>query len=407
MSFYLERTARARLQTDQGEQSALPTPLAAHADAHAWVLIADPGAGKTDAFKALKQTEGGTCISARDFIELGPPEGYSSPLFIDSLDEYTAAQGNAGHSALGQIRTRLQELGTPKFRIACREADWRGSTDSDALQRLVTRGNNANGTFSELHLEPLTEAQIIAFIRHHMPWDEAQARHFIRSAQRHDLAGLLDNPQTLLMLLKSVRPEQPQLPTSKLETYQRACAALVQEHNPEHVAASGHVLLADVDVLHAAGYLCAVMLLSGSAAIAKQPNPQHLGHVLVLRSLLVNPPDAPTLGACQAAIGTKLFAGTGSGRFVPRHRTVAEYLAATHLAQRLQAGLPLPRVLALMQGEDGGVVPALRGLHAWLAVAAGTQVRENLIDRDPLGLVLHGDVRDFTVTEKIRLLGGL
>ncbi|MDP3807167.1 MAG: hypothetical protein Q8R19_11575 [Hydrogenophaga sp.] len=64
-------------------------------------------------------------------------------------------------------------------------------------------------------------------------------------------------------------------------------------------------------------------------------------------------------------------------------------------------------MLALMQGEDGGVVPALRGLHAWLAVAAGAQVRENLIARDPLGLVLHGDVRGFTVTEKIRLLDAL
>lgn len=407
MSFYLERTVREHLQTDQGEQWALPTPLAAHADAHAWVLIADPGAGKSAAFEALAHAEGGTCLSARDFIELGPPAGYSSPLFIDGLDEHTAGQEGTAQSALGLIRSRLLQLGTPKFRISCREADWRGSTDSAALQRLVTHGSTANGTFSELHLEPLTEAQTIAFIRHHMPWDEAQARHFIRSAQRHDLAGLLDNPQTLLMLLKSVTLEQPQLPTSKLETYQRACAALVQEHNPEHVAATGHVLLTDADVLHAAGYLCAVMLLSGSAAIAKQPSLEHPTHVLVLRSLLVNPPDAPTLEACQAAIGTKLFAGTGSGHFVPRHRTVAEYLAATHVAQRLQAGLPLPRVLALMQGEDGGVVPALRGLHAWLAVAAGAQVRENLIDRDPLGLVLHGDVRDFTATEKVRLLDGL
>ena len=407
MSFFLPRTVRERLQTDQGERWALPTPLAAHTDTHAWVLIADPGAGKSVAFEALAHAEGGTCLSARDFIELGPPAGYNSPLFIDGLDEHTTGQEGSAQSALGLIRSKLLQLGTPKFRVSCREADWRGSTDSAALQRLVTHGSPANGTFSELHLEPLTEAQTLEFICHQKQWSDAQARSFIHSAQEHDLEGLLDNPQTLLMLLKSVTPKQPQLPTSKLETYQRACAALEQEHNPEHMAASGHVLLTDADVLHAAGYLCAVMLLSGSAAIAKQPNPQHPAQVLVLRSLLVNPPDAPTLEACQAAIGTKLFAGTGSGRFVPRHRTVAEYLAATYVAQRLQAGLPLPRVLALMQGEDGGVVPALRGLHAWLAVAAGAQVRENLIDRDPLGLVLHGDVRDFTVTEKIRLLDGL
>lgn len=408
MSFYLERTVRERRPSDKEGDWSAPTALHTHASTHAWVLIADPGAGKTEAFKALAQAEGGTFIPARDFIELSPPpHGYPSPLFIDGLDEYTATQGNTGHTAIGLIRSRLQQLGTPPFRIACREADWRGSTDSEALQRLVTHSQVTGSTFSELHLEPLTEAQTIDFIRAQKPWDDALARSFIHSAQEHDLAGLLDNPQTLHMLLKSVTPDQPQFPTSKLETYQRACATLVQEHNEAHLAASGHVLLTDAQVLQAAGYLCAVMLLSGSSSIAKQPNQQHPAHVLVLRTLLANQPNTPTLEACQEAVQTKLFAGTGSGRFVPRHRTVAEYLAAEYMAQRIQAGLPLTRVLALMQGEDGGVVPALRGLHAWLAVAAGAQVRENLIARDPLGLVLHGDVRGFTVTEKMRLLQAL
>lgn len=408
MNFHLERSVRERQPAEKGGNWSAPTPLRAHASTHAWVLIADPGAGKTEAFKTLEQAEGGTCLSARDFIELDPPaNGYPGPLFIDGLDEYTAAQGNTGHTAIGLIRSKLQQLGTPPFRIACREADWRGSTDSEALKRIVTNGQVPNGTFSELHLEPLTEAQTIEFISRYMRWDETQARSLVRSAQAHDLEGLLDNPQTLLMLLKSVTHDQPQFPTSKLETYQRACATLVQEHNPAHVAASGHVLLTDAQVLQAAGYLCAVMLLSGSSSIAKQPGQQHPAHVMVLRSLLANHQCAPTLEACQVAIETKLFAGTGSGWFVPRHRTVAEYLAASYVAQRLQAGLPLSRVLALMQGNDGGVVPALRGLHAWLAVAAGAQVRENLIARDPLGLVLHGDVRDFSATEKVRLLAAL
>lgn len=406
MNDFLARSVRKRSEKD-GNWSA-PTPLQTHAMTHAWVLIADPGAGKTEVFTALAQAEGGICISARDFIEMDPPaSGYPSPLFIDGLDEYTASHGNTGQTAIGQIRLKLQHLGIPPFRIACREADWRGSTDSEALQRLVTNGQVPGGTFSELHLEPLTEAQTLEFVRCQKQWDETQARNFIQSAQEHDLHSLLDNPQSLLMLLQSVTQNQPQFPTSKLQAYQRACAALVQEHNETHLAASVHVLLTHEQVLQAAGYLCAVMLLSGSSSIAKQPSQQHPAHVLVLRTLLANQTNTPTLEACQEAIQTKLFAGTGSGCFVPRHRTVAEYLAANYVAQRIQAGLPLTRVLALMQGEDGGVVPALRGLHAWLAVAAGARVRENLIDRDPLGLVLHGDVRGFTTTEKIRLLEAL
>ncbi|MDZ4129333.1 MAG: hypothetical protein U1E02_34960, partial [Hydrogenophaga sp.] len=242
MSFYLERSVRERQPAEKDGNWSAPAPLHTHASTHAWVLIADPGAGKTEAFKALAQAEGGTCISARDFIELDPPAGgYRRPLFIDGLDEYTAGQGNTGHTAIGLIRSKLQQLGTPPFRIACREADWRGSTDSEALQRLVNNSQVPGSTFSELHLEPLTEAQTLEFIRQQKPWDDAQARSFIHSAQEHDLEGLLDNPQTLLMLLKSVTPDQPQFPTSKLETYQRACATLVQEHNQVHLDASSHV----------------------------------------------------------------------------------------------------------------------------------------------------------------------
>ncbi|MDP2219241.1 MAG: hypothetical protein Q8K34_03435, partial [Hydrogenophaga sp.] len=131
MSFYLERSVRERQPAENDGNWSAPAPLHTHASTHAWVLIADPGAGKTEAFKALAQAEGGTCISARDFIELDPPAGgYRRPLFIDGLDEYTAGQGNTGHTAIGLIRSKLQQLGTPPFRIACREADWRGSTDS-------------------------------------------------------------------------------------------------------------------------------------------------------------------------------------------------------------------------------------------------------------------------------------
>jgi hypothetical protein len=59
-----------------------------------------------------------------------------------------------------------------------------------------------------------------------------------------------------------------------------------------------------------------------------------------------------------------------------------------------------------MAGEDGGIVPDLRGLAAWLAVHC-RGARAELVERDPLGIVLYGDVRDFPTDDKRRVLAAL
>src|SRR5450759_1747852 len=89
----LERSAQAR--AEDGTRSS-PAPLSQYSDVPAWVLIADPGAGKTDVFRTLSEAEGGCYSTARDFLALLPPAGQSGPIFIDGLDEMTA--GNAAGS---------------------------------------------------------------------------------------------------------------------------------------------------------------------------------------------------------------------------------------------------------------------------------------------------------------------
>ncbi len=393
----LERNAKAR--TDDGLLSN-PEPLSSYSEVHAWVLIADPGAGKTDAFKTLSEAEGGYYTKARDFVELDLPPDWSSPIFIDGLDEMTAGT-TAGSTAFGQIRTKLQNLSTPKFRISCREADWRGNTDSAALQRLVgDRG------FLELHLEPLDRSQTKALIAYWQESDKAAAENFIHEAENRDLGGLLDNPQTLRMLVKAVATTPNGWPASKTQTYAMACAQLVREHNEDHLAAKRHSPLPHDKVLHAAGYLSAIMLLSGSASIALQRQGDAQAGIVALPEL-VSDGTAPDMPTCQAALETRLFRGDGLGNFWPVHRTVAEYLGAQYLVSRIHAGLPANRVLALMLGQDAGVVPELRGLHAWLAAVASGDLRRELIDRDPLGVILNGDVRNFSRYEKLRVLNAL
>lgn len=390
----IERQARSRTGDSLPGSS---ESLAKYRDVHAWVLIADPGAGKSDVFETLSTEEGGRCISARDFVTLGYPADGPAPIFIDGLDEVSAGRAT-GTTALEAIRATLQALGIPKFRISCREADWRGNADSQALRRLVgTRG------FLELHLEPLHRSQSAALVAHWQQSGQPDAENFIREAEIRDLDGLLENPQTLKMLVNAVAAGG--WPESKTQTYELACAKLVQEHNEEWIAARRYSPT-DEQALEAAGYLSAILLLSGNATIARRRHAEATSGTMALTDLSVST-DAPDAASCGAVLQTRLFKGNGRGEFWPVHRTVAEYLAARYLVSRIGAGLPPNRVLALMLGVDNGVVPELRGLHAWLAAVAPASLRKTLIDHDPLGVVLHGDVRNFSRPEKLHLIDAL
>ncbi|MEO7860617.1 MAG: hypothetical protein ABIU05_09250, partial [Nitrospirales bacterium] len=103
--------------------------------------------------------------------------------------------------------------------------------------------------------------------------------------------------------------------------------------------------------------------------------------------------------ALSSAVRRRVFRGDGQGRVIPIHRTVAEYLSAHFLAQRLQAGYPLKRVLAILTGYDGGTLAELRGIFAWLACLY-EQESATLISRDPLGLVLYGDASKLSTSGK-------
>ena len=109
----------------------------------------------------------------------------------------------------------------------------------------------------------------------------------------------------------------------------------------------------------------------------------------------------------QIAVKTKLFKAPAGGRITPLHRHIAEYLAASYISNRINHdGLPIGRVLALITGQDGVVVAEMRGLSAWLAAICLSH-RDEIIDRDPLGVVLYGDVQVFSHQHKRRILEGL
>ena len=107
-------------------------PLAEFRSARAYVLLGDPGGGKTEAFRAeCTGHDDGEFITARRFLRKGVDrlsEWVGKTLFIDGLDEVRAGSSDPRRQ-LDQVLERLERLGRPTFRLSCRAADWLGRND--------------------------------------------------------------------------------------------------------------------------------------------------------------------------------------------------------------------------------------------------------------------------------------
>lgn len=368
-------------------------PLADFRSRPAWVLLGEPGAGKSEAFKQEAQEIGGEYVTVSELVITTPPleEWRGKTLFIDALDEARAAGSD---SLIQRIRQQLRQLGKPAFRLSCRAADWNGSTDIADLQSI-----SPDRHLAVLQLCPLSDDDIRQILRNN--YNVADPTAFIEQAERHGIAPLLSNPQMLGLMARAVSGEC--WPESRSEVYRLACAKLVQESNARHRQISEAKEIDSETLLRAAGQLFAAQLLSGKAGIATDLDASDTGYPLLDQFK----PEIPA--AARRALQSALFTpATGhTERLVPCHRSVAEYLAARWLADRLdRESLPHGRLVHLLLGFDGGVVADLRGLLAWLAQHS-TSIRTRLIDADPLGIVLYGDVLTFSAADKRHLLQSL
>jgi len=356
----------------------------------AWVLLGEPGAGKSAAFAMEAEASNGQYLRIDEFINTDPETDWQGKtLFLDGLDETRAGSSD---NILQQICRQLKHLGNPAFRVACRAADWYGSTDSDDLRKA-----SPDGKLEVLLLEPLNGEDIHAILRENHGIPDPQK--FVAKAEKRGVAGLLDNPQTLGLLAQAIRGDQ--WPATRADTYRLACEKLAEEANKRHRDKAHPQPREPGKILDAAGQLCAVLLLANKSGIALDPERAD-ERFPVLTDYA--PPDMAT---ATQAIGSKVFRPSGEERVEPSHRSIAEYLAARWLAQRIDRnGLPLRRVLNLLLGPDGGVVAGLRGLFGWLALHCHA-ARPRLIEADPLTVIFYGDVQPMPVAEKRLILGGL
>lgn len=368
-------------------------PLGHYAGAAAYVLIAEPGAGKTTAFRTEAEGQGAAYVTVRDFRTFDDKPGWHGmTLFLDGLDESRAGTHD-GRTPLDDIRNKLNRLGCPPFRLSCRWADWMAANDKDALKDV-----SPDGTVTVIRLDPLSTEDIRCILA--KGHGVADPDRFVAAARKRGVHRLLTNPQNLDLLARAVSGGK--WPDSQKETFELACQMLVGEPNGEHLAANP--CSADKGpLIEVAGRLCAAQLLSGVAGYTlpdrAEPDADYPSFTEVAS-------DA-TKGAARNVLGTRLFEGTSEGKLTPAHRQIAEFLAARHVSALIDDGeLPLQRVLALITGFDGELVPSFRIFASWLAVH-NKRSRKKLGRLDPSGLIYAGDGQTYSADEKRDLVRNL
>ncbi len=379
-----------------------PQPLSAFREVPAYVLLGEPGAGKTTEFQQECRALGDQAelISARRFAKAdiaSHPEWRDKVLFIDGLDE-TRAGGREATEALDEIAARLEQLGTPRFRISCRSADWLGPVDRSPLVEV-----SPDDRVSAVQLDPLERTDVHEHLTDQRPG--ADPRNFILEAESRGLGPMLDNPLTLKLLL--VATDNGSWPSTRSEAVEGSCRELAQELNPKHPRSAQ--IHAPELTLDAAGRLCAIQLLTGADGYTFAPEAKNTGFIRVAEVASdMAKALAQTDFDIRDVLATNLFVPVGEQSHVPKHRQIAEYLAGRHIAHLVETGgTSVGRVrLALTSRTDDRIVTDLRGLAAWLAALSG-KARRELIAGDPVGMGLYGDISEWPADDRRKLLEGL
>lgn len=359
-------------------------------EVQAFVLVGPPGAGKTELFRKEGGKSNCHYETVREFVNLDQTGlNPNTTLFIDALDEKRIGSQD-GRTVLDDVCRKLQMLGNPRFRLSCREADWYGTNDRTHLKSV-----SPDGQISVYRLDPLTNEQVIQLLAS-LNIEHPEA--FVESVRNNQLAELLHNPHTLKMLVKAYRElGEHEFPRTRTETFELACLNLLKDPNIESQLANQTLASNPEVLLDKAGKLCAIQLLSGKQGFTQ------VGGIAA--------PDFPDLNHIFSGDGAEvhrvvrsnLFHTPSENRVVPIHRHVAEFLAGRYLCKLIDEGLPLSRLMSLIIGYDDSVVYDLRGLSAWLAAHCKSR-RYQIMECDPLGTLLYGDVKSFLNDEKIYLL---
>lgn len=349
------------------------------------ILLAEPGAGKTELMKSLAAHFGVQRIRASQFRH--KTKFQDNPvLIIDGIDEVAKID----QSAVDQLIIKAEELNPDRVFFASRSGQWEHARTVAVKQAFGVEPRIA-------YLKPLNQDEQRQLFEAYKS-DQSYAK-FRDSVAGFGVDPLLSNPQMLQIFADAYTQNGGNFET-KRQVFTDAINQLSSEHNDEVVQSDRTPtpqLVAYVEEL-----FCK-LLLSGASGVTltERKADRDFPYISALAS---------TGGRGLEAANTGLFKpADAEDQHEPVHRIIAEHAAARYLVRRIEAPsdrLSLRRVMSVI-APNGVARDELRGLLAWMATEGGVSIERAVIDIDPYAIISNGDPSFLSASSKSYLLKNL
>lgn len=334
------------------------------------VVLAEPGAGKTELMKSLALQLGTLAVTANVYVHMDSGDE-GCPLVIDAFDEL-AKVDKAG---IYKLLTHARKAKPTTLILSSRSSEW---------------DNAASHAFKEVfgqepvlvRLSEFTEEQQKAIFDDHLSGENFAA--FQSEVARFDLEALLPNPQ-FLKLFADAYIESGRRFTDKRSIFSQAVERLAKESNA--YIAVNHKSLSTTQKIELSSEVFAMLLLAGCEGISTSGAAEDRMYPL-LGSLIQGSISF------EGILATGLFKpGDKPEQHRPVHKIVAEYCAANYLVRRIQDpsdALKLYTCLSVI-APNRTVREELRGLLGWMAALGNKPIQEAAIELDPYAVLANGD----------------
>ncbi|MBC07891.1 hypothetical protein [Thalassospira sp.] len=372
--FYISRHIRV------GESILTEEELLASSDLI--ILLAPPGAGKTELLKRLAELLQVSSLRAAVFRN-SPEASLANDLIIDAMDEVARVSEENVWDIFGKAS---KATGTVIF--ASRSSEWESSRTKLIEEQFGREAVTAS-------IVEFTQDEQKLLFEHAFQGENFEA--FLEETQRFDLTPLLGNPQFLQIFGYAFVQNHGKF-QSKLQIYSDAARQLALEANSGRSSRGRPEASA---IVKEAGNIFAHLLLSGASGVTVKEkiddhNYPYIGKFKDVLSI-----------EWTALLDSQLFKlGNTQDEHEPVHRIVAEFLAAKHLVNQTEDSsnrLSVRRCLAII-APNGVVRDELRGLFAWMAALGNIETQKKLIEIDPYAVLANGDPSQLTPPNKIFLI---
>ena len=418
------------------------------------VLLAEASSGKTEEFKnntqkLLSDGKAAFFISIEDLadegfeLSLDPntasvfekwrngfEEGY---FFLDSIDE-ARLNRKRFDSALKKLAREISDsLNRSRIFISCRVTDWKGEDDEQTIKQLLptpadTSQHSSPVDFKAALLDPIfskkeTESEgdkvseeptSGSTVVRLAPLDKEQQgklakeveveniSEFSHSIWQNGLENLAERPGDLIELAEFWKNHRKFGTLSQMIEY--AVEKKLSERDPYR---PDNDILTPQKACNGAERIAAALTLGKTFTLrppGQEPDPELAAGALEPRKILREWSDAER----NALLRRGVFAPATYGRVRFHHRSTQEYLTARWINKLLKKGCPRSEVFKVLFAEVYGVktvMPSLRPVAAWLSLAhENDDIRDEILNRDPLILIQHGDPGSLSVETRRRLL---